>query len=201
MTGAAAGLGIAIQVGAVTIYLVLLSATAPRRVAAAAALGVASVDGIYSGLAVAAGAAASRVIVPILDPLRWVACAVLLWTAVWIVVDAFRGASGAARSFAPGGGRVTPLRAYLQMAGITVLNPGTVVYFVAVVIGGHFDALGVTDRVAFTLAAFAASAGWQLVVVTVGSAAGGVLTGRAGRRATAAAGAVLIAALAVSTVW
>ncbi|WP_433476139.1 hypothetical protein ACQPZP_03310 [Spirillospora sp. CA-142024] len=91
VTGAVAGLGIAMQVGAVAVYLLLLSSTAPMRVGAAAALGVVTVDGLYSALAIAAGSAASRVIEPIAGPLRWTAAAVLLWIAVRIVTGAVHG--------------------------------------------------------------------------------------------------------------
>ncbi|WP_433464171.1 hypothetical protein [Spirillospora sp. CA-128828] len=167
-TGAVAGLGIAMQVGAVAVYLLLLSSTAPMRVDAAAALGVATVDGLYSALAVAAGSAASRVIEPIADPLRWTAAA----------------------------GATSPGRAYLRLIGVTVLNPGTVVYFAAIVIGSRFD---VIDRSAFAVAAFTASAVWQMAVVLAGSALGRLLTGYRGRLATAVVAGALIAALAVRT--
>lgn len=200
VTGAVAGLGIAVQVGAVTVYLLMLSSTAPFRSSATAALGVATVDGMYSLLAVLAGGAASRLIEPVAGPLRWVAAAVLLWFACRVVFDAVRrrdtpgrGVSGALATLSPG-------RAYVRLIGITVLNPGTVVYFVAIVVGSRFDAYGALDRSAFAVAAFTASAVWQLAVVLAGSALGRVLTGPRGRLVSAVIAGTLIAALAVWTV-
>ncbi|TDD80877.1 lysine transporter LysE [Actinomadura darangshiensis] len=196
-TGAVAGLGIAMQVGAVAVYLLLLSSTAPVRVGAAAALGVATVDGLYSALAVAVGGAVSRVIEPIVDPLRWIAAAVLLWIAVRVVTDAVRAKDGPTSLSTSG--TSSPGRAYLRLIGITVMNPGTVLYFAAIVIGSRFDAFDAVDRSAFAVAAFAASAVWQLAVVVTGSALGRVLTGYRGRLATGVVAGTLIAALAVRT--
>jgi threonine/homoserine/homoserine lactone efflux protein len=198
-TGAVAGLGIAMQVGAVAVYLLLLSSAAPMRVGAAAALGVATVDGLYSALAVAAGSAASRLIEPIADPLRWTAAAVLLWIAVRIVTGAVRERDAPASALGGTPGATSPGRAYLRLIGVTVLNPGTVVYFAAIVIGSRFDAFDAVDRSAFAVAAFTASAVWQMAVVLTGSALGRLLTGYRGRLATAVAAGVLIAALAVRT--
>lgn len=200
VTGAVAGLGIAMQVGAVTVYLLMLSSTAPFRSSATAALGVATVDGMYSLLAVLAGRAASRVIEPVAEPLRWAAAVVLLWFAGRVVFDAVRGRDTSARGIGGALATLSPWRAYARLVGITVLNPGTVVYFVAIVVGNRFDAYDAIDRTAFAVAAFAASALWQLVVVSAGTAFGRVLTGPRGRLVSAVTAGTLIAALAVWTV-
>lgn len=200
VTGVLAGLGIAVQVGAVTVYLLVLSSTAPFRTSASAALGVATVDGAYALLAVLAGGALGRVIEPVAEPLRWAAAAVLLWFAVRVVTDAVRerrasttAAHGARAASSPG-------KAYVRLIGITVLNPGTVVYFAAIVIGSRFDAFDAVERSAFAVAAFAASAVWQLAVVLAGSVLGRLLTGHRGRLVSAVVAGTLIAALAVWTV-
>ncbi|MEU9021823.1 LysE family transporter [Actinomadura sp. NPDC048394] len=198
-TGAVAGLGIAMQVGAVAVYLLLLSSTAPLRVGAAAALGVATVDGLYSALAIAAGSAASRMIEPVAAPLRWTAAAVLLWIAVRIVTRAFRERDAPESALGGAAGATSPGRAYLRLVGVTVLNPGTIVYFSAIVIGSRFDAFDAFDRSVFAAAAFTASALWQMAVVMTGSALGRLLTGYRGRLATAVTAGFLIAALAVRT--
>ena len=48
------------------------------------------------------------------------------------------------------------------------MNPGTVRYFAAIVVGGHFGAFDAVDRSAFAVAAFAASAVWRMAVVLTG---------------------------------
>jgi threonine/homoserine/homoserine lactone efflux protein len=201
-TGAVAGLGIAMQVGAVAVYLLMLSSVAPVRVGAAAALGVATVDGFYSAIAVAVGGVASRVVEPVVGPLRWAAAAVLLWIAVRVVIDAVRedgDPSDPSGSLGDTSGAPSPGRAYLRLIGITVMNPGTVLYFTAIVIGGHVEAFGAVDRSAFAVAAFTASAVWQMALVLAGAALGRLLTGDRGRLVTGVAAGTLIAALAVRT--
>ncbi|MER6810290.1 LysE family transporter [Spirillospora sp. NPDC000708] len=197
-TGAVAGLGIAMQVGAVAVYLLLLSSMAPVRVGAAAALGVATVDGLYSAVAVAVGGVVSRVVGPVVGPLRWVAAAVLLWIAVRVVIDAVREGGGPSGPL-DASGASSPGRAYLRLIGITVMNPGTVLYFAAIVIGSRFEAFDAVDRSAFAVAAFTASAVWQMAVVLAGAALGRLLTGYRGRLVTGVVAGTLIAALAVRT--
>ncbi|MBD2894732.1 hypothetical protein amrb99_36590 [Actinomadura sp. RB99] len=197
-TGAVAGLGIAMQVGAVAVYLLLLSSMAPVRVGAAAALGVATVDGLYSAVAVAVGGVVSRVVGPVVGSLRWVAAAVLLWIAVRVVIDAVREDGGPSGPL-DASGASSPGRAYLRLIGITVMNPGTVLYFAAIVIGSRFEAFDAVDRSAFVVGAFTASAVWQMAVVLAGAALGRLLTGYRGRLVTGVVAGTLIAALAVRT--
>ncbi|WP_433151330.1 LysE family transporter [Actinomadura nitritigenes] len=197
-TGAVAGLGIAMQVGAVAVYLLLLSSMAPVRVGAAAALGVATVDGLYSAVAVAVGGVVSRVVEPVVGPLHWVAAAVLIWIAVRVVIDAVRAGGGPSGPL-DASGASSPGRAYLRLIGITVMNPGTVLYFAAIVIGSRFEAFDAVDRSAFVVAAFTASAVWQMAVVLAGAALGRLLTGYRGRLVTGVVAGTLIAALAART--
>ncbi|WP_354670661.1 hypothetical protein [Streptomyces flavofungini] len=73
----------------------------------------------------------------------------------------------------------------------------SVVYFAALVVGSRTDAA--PDRVGqavFTLAAFAASASWQLLLAGGGALVGRALTGPRGRLGTALASRALIVALA-----
>jgi arginine exporter protein ArgO len=89
--------------------------------------------------------------------------------------------------------------AYFGMLGMTLLNPWTVIYFAALVLGGSGVA-GVGERVVFVVAAFAASASWQLLLAGGGALLGRLLTGQVGKLATALASTVLIVVLAVRLV-
>jgi arginine exporter protein ArgO len=93
---------------------------------------------------------------------------------------------------------VRPVRAYLELLGMTMLNPITVIYFAALVLGsqttGPPDHL---EQAVFILAAFVASASWQLLVAGSGALLGRVLTGSRGRLATALVSSTLICAIAV----
>ena len=89
-SGLVAGYGIAVPVGAVGTYLVTLTARAGFRTGAAAALGVASADGVFALLAVLGGTALAGVLAGVAGPLRWVAFGVLLVLAVRIAVTGLR---------------------------------------------------------------------------------------------------------------
>jgi len=115
------------------------------------------------------------------------------------------GAAGAvrryrARRFAPGAERPVPsaARAYLGLLGVTLLNPVTVVYFAALVVGSSTaDAVRPVDRAVFVLAALAASASWQLLLACGGALLGRALTGRRGRLVTALLSSGVILTLAL----
>lgn len=196
--GLIAGYGIAIPVGAVGTYLVALTARTSLRTGLAAALGVATADGVYALVAVLGGAAIAGVVAPFAGPLRLASAAIL-------IVLAAHGAVRALRSHrAPATRPVTPLapaRAYVSLLGITLVNPATVVYFTALVVGDRAGTgVPVLDQAVFVLAAFAASASWQAALAGGGALLGRVLTGRRGRLVTALASSAVITALAVRLV-
>ncbi len=193
LAGVVAGYGIAVPVGAIAVLIAGLSARVSLRVGAAAGLGAATADGIYALAAVLGGAAIAGLITPIADPLRWVAAVVLLALAGWTAVSALRHRRQApAERSRP----ATALRAYLGILGLTLLNPATVVYFAALVLG-RGDAGG---GVPFVVGAFLASASWQLLIAGGGSLVGRLLTGERGRLITALVSSVVIAVLAVQIV-
>ncbi|HYN97879.1 MAG TPA: lysine transporter LysE, partial [Pilimelia sp.] len=102
-------------------------------------------------------------------------------------------------------GLSTPGWAYAALLGLTLLNPATIVYFAALVLGrqaadsdsgaggGGFGA----GAALFVVGAFVASASWQLLIAGGGVLVGRVLAGPTGRRATALLSAAMILALAV----
>jgi threonine/homoserine/homoserine lactone efflux protein len=196
VAGLLAGYGIAVPVGAIAPLIIGLSARAGLRAGAAAALGVATADGVYAVIAVLGGSALAGVIAPVAGPLRWMAAVVLVVLAVRTAVSALRHYRdpAAARS---NGGLSTPGRAYLGLLALTLLNPMTIVYFGALVLGRQADgSLGVVSSAVFVLAAFAASASWQLLLAGGGTVVGRVLTGPRGRLATALVSSAVIAGLA-----
>jgi arginine exporter protein ArgO len=174
VAGLVAGYGIAMPVGAVAAYLVALTARTSLRTGVFAALGVATADGVYALIAVCGGAALAPALRPVTPPLRWGSAVVLIALAACGMMTAIRRhrerrdgaeASGAAR-------------AYLSMWGMTMMNPVTVVYFTALVLGRQAAAAaGSADQAVFVVAAFVASASWQLVLAGGGAFLGRVLTG------------------------
>jgi threonine/homoserine/homoserine lactone efflux protein len=187
-------------VGAISALLISLSARAGLRVGTAAAMGVATADFLYAATAVLGGAALAPVIAPLGGALRWVAAVVLVALAARTATQAIRQH----RSSAPDrrrDGFGTPGRAYVGLLGLTLLNPTTIVYFGALVLGRQATApLTPVGQVVFVVAAFVASASWQLLVAGGGSLVGRVLAGPRARLATALVSSGVIVALAVLTV-
>ncbi|GGR83018.1 lysine transporter LysE [Streptomyces humidus] len=201
VAGLVAGYGIAVPVGAVAAYLVSLTARTSLRTGVCAALGVATADGLYALIATVGGAAVAGVLRPVLTPLRWASALVLLVLAARGTAAAlrrYRAHRLSTRSVPP---PPSPARAYLGLLGITLLNPTTVIYFAALVLGNGADgAVRAVDRGVFVLAAFAASASWQVLLAGGGALLGRSLTGRRGRLATALVSSAVMTALAIRMV-
>ncbi|MEU5672856.1 LysE family transporter [Micromonospora sp. NPDC047762] len=200
LAGLVAGYGVAIPVGAIAILILGLSARTSFRVGAAAALAVATADGLYAVVAVLGGAGLAGIIAPVAGPLRVVAAVVLLGLAgrgLWRTWAAHR--SRRPPTARDGGGMSTPGRAYAALLGLTLLNPMTVLYFTALVLGRRDTAdSGMVPVALFVAGVFLASASWQLVIAGGGTVVGRALTGPRGRLATGLVSSALIAALAVA---
>jgi len=193
VAGLLAGYGIAIPVGAVATYLVALTARTSLKIGACAAFGVATADGVYALIAQIGGSALAHILQPVLVPLRWSSAAVLLALAVRGGIAAFRKPSPA-EVVEP----LRPARAYLGLWAVTMMNPLTVTYFAALVLGTQGrSAPSHVEQALFVGAAFIASAGWQLLLALGGALLGRILTGSRGRLATALGSSILIAFLAV----
>jgi threonine/homoserine/homoserine lactone efflux protein len=198
--GLLAGYGIAMPVGAIGAYLVALTARTSLRTGASGALGVATADGVYALIAVYGSAALAPALRSVALPLRRASAVVLMLLAARGVMRAIREYRQRRDEDQAGAGTAASgvARAYLGLWGMTMLNPLTVVYFTALVLGRQTSsAPGGADQAAFVLAVFVASASWQLVLAGGGAVLGRVLTGRRGRFITALASSTLIGALAL----
>ncbi|WP_433159637.1 LysE family transporter [Kribbella sp. CA-247076] len=199
VAGLLAGYGIAMPVGPVATYLVALTARSSWRVGACAALGIASADGIFALVAAVAGSALAPVLEPVIVPLRWASVVVLLGLAATTAVRAVRRYH-AHRLTGISQVPVSAVKAYVGLLGMTLLSPMTVIYFAALVLGGGSGDSHPLERVVFVIAAFVASASWQLLLAGGGALLGRALTGHLGRLLTALGSSVVIALLAVDLV-
>jgi arginine exporter protein ArgO len=163
---------------------------------------------VYACVAVVGGAVVAALVEPVAEPLRLVSVGVLVAVAAGIALPALRermvwgrlGAAGPGRPAAAARDRAasTDARAFATFLGMTLLNPMTVVYFAALVLGGQgelFASAG--DRIGFVVAAAAASASWQLVLAGGGALLGRLATSPTGRLATALISSVVIVVLAL----
>ncbi|WP_079404871.1 LysE family transporter [Streptomyces sp. 3211] len=221
LAGAAAGLGVAMPMGAMSVLL-LQEAMRERRAAVAAAAGIAAVDLGYAALATALGPWVASHISPVEAWVRLASAAILLAIAAHGLAGARPPdavpASGAlparppapsptphpaapGASAVPGSAAVPaavarPGRVFARYVGLTALNPTTALYFAALT-----TAQGAALRTgaaggAFLLGVGAASLLWQQSLVVLGAFAGTRIPDRA-RVWTFRLGYGLVAAYAV----
>jgi len=189
VAGALAGYGVAIPVGAVAILIVDLGMRRGFVVGASAGAGAATADFLYATLAMLGGASVAAVLAPWSGPLRATAGLVLLLVGgrgLAGVVRAVRAdraralpvpvsaASASADGPAPlprSTSRGEALRTYARFVGITILNPTTVVYFAALILGLPQVANGLGPRLEFVAGAAIASLSWQTLLAGVGAVA------------------------------
>lgn len=197
LAGLVAGYGIAIQVGAMSVLLVGFAARNRLAVALAAGMGIASADGLYAAVSVLGGTAAAELVAPVRMPFAIAAAIVLIGLAArtaFLAIRAYPRAPTEAGTVSPPS---SPLRAYLGFLGLTILNPTTIVYFVALVLGRH-GGFSAWTGTGFALAALLASGSWHVLLAAGGRLVGTVLTSRRGQLITAIGSSAVIIALAVS---
>jgi arginine exporter protein ArgO len=155
LAGVAAGYGIAVPVGAIGVLIAGLSARTSLRVGAAAGLGAATRTASTHWWPCSAGrlspASSRRSPRPALDRGRRLAAG-----GGEHRVPGVPPAQHVADSREP----VTARAAYAGILGLTLLNPATVIYFAALILGRG----GAGGGVWFVVGAFLASASWQLLL-------------------------------------
>jgi threonine/homoserine/homoserine lactone efflux protein len=131
VAGLLAEYGIALPVGAVATYFVTLTARTSLRIGSAAALGIATADGLYALAATVGGWT--------LGGVDQAGCGTVARGA-WTGAPGHRGPwrfsscprlSGIHDRPGEGVAPIGSLRAYFSLLGITILNPTTIVYFAA----------------------------------------------------------------------
>ena len=177
LTGIVAGYGIAIPVGAIAVLIVEVGIRCGFRCAFFAGAGAATADLMYAGLAVIAGAALAGPVQSVDQPLRIVSAVVL----VVIAVIGLRRAGKQQESIEiPFPDRRELASTYARFVGLTIINPTTIVYFAAVIVGlGVANDMSAVEGALFTIGAFVASLSWQTLLAGVGAFAGNRLSSRA----------------------
>ena len=156
---------------------------------------MASTDGLFAVLASLGGVGLAGLLRPVVTPLSYLAAGVLVVLAIRTIVRAVRPPAELVRA-----SRLTPLRSYLGLLALTAVNPTTLIYFVAIVLGGQSRGVAGTfdAAVLFPLGVFVASASWQLVLAGSGLLLGRTLSRPSGRRAVAVVSGLIMLGLAAS---
>lgn len=177
ITGVVAGYGIAIPVGAIAILIIDLGMRRGFRPAFAAGAGAATADLFYAGLAFIGGAALAGVIESVEGPLQTLSGAVLVVIAGFGLFRARRPRDPATPVEVSNGADLG--RTYARFLALTIINPATIAYFAAVVIGlGIASDMALADGLLFITGAFLASLSWQTLIAGLGTLAGARLTSR-----------------------
>ena len=195
LSGVIAGYGIAIPVGAIAILIVQTGIKCGFKCALSAGAGAATVDALYAALAVLGGAALARTIEGIGDPLQ-------IASGIVLIAIALYGLRSARKPIENNGfeqpSNAELVATFARFFGLTLINPMTVVYFAAVVIGlGVAADLTPRDGAVFVAGAFFASMSWQGLIAAIGGFAGARMTPRI-QRVAIVAGNLLILGLAAA---
>jgi threonine/homoserine/homoserine lactone efflux protein len=139
-----------------------------------AGAGAATADVLYAILASIAGAALTATLQPLASPLRIAGGLVLIGLAaagLWQGLRRPNGPAGMAEV-------CPPLKMYAQFVGITIINPLTVVYFAAFILGRGPAAAQypLLANVLFVVGAGLASLSWQTLLAALGGVAGSRLS-------------------------
>lgn len=168
LQGVLAGYGIAIPVGAIAVLIVELGLRQGFWAGFAAGAGTATADLVFATIAVVTGQTLAATLAPYAGVLRLASAAVLVglggW-GLWRLAQVRKPRSGG--EALPGKER--PLAIYTRFVGLTLLNPLTVAYFAALILGGGTEIAGWARRAAFVGGVVAASLSWQSLLAATGA--------------------------------
>jgi arginine exporter protein ArgO len=160
-----------------------------------AGAGAATADLVYATLAVTGGNALVELVDPRGGAFRIASGVVLIAIAV---VGLLKSRSPEEAKDEPMPNRNDLIGTYVRFLGLTIINPTTIVYFAAIVVGlGVAAELGAVEGTVFAAAAFLASLAWQTMLALAGTLAGKRMSPNVQRTAIVV-GNLLILALAVA---
>lgn len=175
VAGLAAGLGIALPLGAIGVLILREGVERGIRMATVAAFAVATVDFAYALVAVVVGERVAQALAEVERIVQLVGAAALTVVVIVGVRDLLRGLDEPAGvAELPVGYRGT----FLRFVGLTAINPMTAVYFVALTAGLSQRLAGPGAGTAFAIGVLLGSLAWQMVLALGGGLAGGRMSQR-----------------------
>lgn len=196
-SGVVAGYGIAVPVGAIALLIIQVGIKCGFRCAFMAGAGAATADLLYAGLAVLGGAGLAEVVGSAGNLFQILSGIVLVAIAV---VGLRKAAKPVEQVEAVMPDRSDLVGTYFRFLGLTIINPTTIVYFAAVVIGlGVAEGLTTSGGLLFVIGAFLASLSWQTLLAFLGASAGRRMSLRV-QKAAMITGNMLILGLAAAVI-
>lgn len=171
IAGALAGYAIAIPVGAIAVLILETGLRRGFRAGFAAGSGAATADLIYATVAATLGSALVLLLTPIAVELKWASSVFLVALGAWGLAGVIRRRPNSPAQD-KSGIRTNFGRTYATLLGLTLLNPATIAYFAALILGLNVGT-GLVDggRITFVLGAFLASWSWQTLLAAAGALA------------------------------
>ncbi len=171
VSGALAGYAIAIPVGAIALIILETGLQRGFWHGLAAGSGAATADLIYATIAATLGTLVAQWLTPIAPLLKLASAGFLVALGarglyqVWMERRAANGQEPRAITASIG-------RTYLTLLGLTLLNPATIAYFAALILGGSVGTNpSAGAKAAFVLGAFLASWSWQSLLAVLSALA------------------------------
>jgi threonine/homoserine/homoserine lactone efflux protein len=165
ITGALAGLALAIPLGPMAILLISTTLKHGRGIGFFGALAMATVDFSYAALVFAFGNVIINLLSGWVFPLRVIGSAILIYVAVKIFFDARNSSKidNPDLSNSP----ASRLKTYAKFFGLTVLNPATAFYFFGITpsVAALSQGSGISSVGLFAIGVFLGSVVWQMSLV------------------------------------
>lgn len=190
ITGIAAGLGVAMPLGAIGALLLREGLTNGFRVAAAGAAGVAATDVLYCAVATLTGGLFAEFVRSYEGVFLVASGALVLAIGIWQLARTLRRD----QTTVSDAGRASAAATFTRFVGLTAINPLTLVYFVALGAAVATATSSPAGPFAFVLAVGLSSLAWQLLLAGIG-AFSGRLMGPTATRVVGVMASVVIAIL------
>jgi arginine exporter protein ArgO len=174
--GVLAGYGIAVPVGAIAVLIIDVSIRRGLASGMQAGAGAATADILYAAAAAIGGTLLQTLLMPLAEIFRVLGGGALIAIGVlglWRLPRLKKQVDLGSPSNAAG-------RTFLTFLGLTLLNPLTIVYFSALILGDLQADRSALNRLVFVLGAGLASLSWQWLLAAFGALAGRNLPERAG---------------------
>lgn len=169
VSGAVAGLALAVPLGAIGILLLQEGASRGLRRGLPAAAAVATMDVLYCVAAVTTGSIAGRLV----D--SWTPWPQIVGGSAVIALGVHGLVAGRSTRLETGRPVAPPqpsMRRFLLFLGLTALNPATLLYFAAILTGLDLHTQSPSEAGAFVAGVGLASFGWQALLVALGAGVG-----------------------------
>ncbi len=176
--GILAGYGIAVPVGAIAVLIIDISIRRGLSSGLQAGAGAATADLIYATIAALSGSVLQPALTPLSNTFSALGGGALIVMAIRGLLQLQQRREQQTNVHVEDR---SDRRTYFTFLGLTLLNPLTIIYFSALILGDLEAHRTTADSLLFVLGAGAASLSWQWLLAAFGTFAGRNLPARTGR--------------------